>query len=88
MSNSVLDSNFKLPPFIQNIFKLNERVLGITLLCYLLGFIITNLYLGSLGVVSFDILRTRYVLVGFLFLIYFSIISVLEVISKTVYCLQ
>ena len=57
--------------------KLSNYLIGLALICYLSGFVITNLYLGSLGVVSLDLLRTRYVLVGFLFLLFVGAISYL-----------
>ncbi len=51
--------------------------LVLTLLCYLSGFVIANLYLGSLGVVNVDMLRTRYIQVGLLFLLFLGAISLL-----------
>lgn len=35
---------------------------------YVLGFLIVNLHLGSIGIVNFDLFRARYILVGALFL--------------------
>lgn len=50
--------------------KVGNYLIGGTLLCYMAGFAITNLYLGSMGVVNFDILRARYILAGLLFLFF------------------
>lgn len=41
---------------------------------YLSGFIVTNVYLGSLRIINVDILRSRYILTGVLFMIFASII--------------
>lgn len=54
--------------------KTSSFGVGITIICYLCGFIITNMYLGSLGVVNFELLRTRYVLTGALFLSFWGLI--------------
>jgi hypothetical protein len=50
--------------------KLSEFVLAGTVIFYVAGFAITNLYFGSLGIVSFDVLRARYLLTGFLFAVF------------------
>lgn len=57
-------------PFFELLPKLSNYLIGVTILCYGAGFAITNLYLGSMGIVSFDILRTRYILAGLMFLFY------------------
>ena len=57
--------------------NLSNYLLGATLLCYLSGFAITNLYLGSLGIVNLDILRSRYILAGLLFLLFLAAIAYL-----------
>lgn len=73
-SPSSSDLTSRLPPFVRTLLKLNEQVVGITLVAYLLGFVVTNLYLGSLGLVNFDVLRSKYILTGVLFLVFFSVI--------------
>ncbi len=52
--------------------KLSNYAIGIALLCYLTGFAITNMYLGSLGIVNLDLLKARYILAGFLFLLFLA----------------
>jgi hypothetical protein len=47
-----------------------ERILQTGLVLYICGFVITNLYLGSCGIVSVEILRSRYILTGLLFSIF------------------
>jgi hypothetical protein len=54
--------------------KLGNYLIGFTLLCYLSGFAIANLYLSSLGIVNLDILQIRYILVGLLFLLFLGAI--------------
>jgi hypothetical protein len=56
------------------LLKAGRYLVGATFLCYLSGFVITNLYLGSLGVVNLDILRARYILSGLLFLSFSGVI--------------
>jgi len=63
------------PSFYLDILqKVVNHLVGITVLCYLSGFVITNLYLGSLGIVNLDLLRARYVLSGLLFLLFIGTI--------------
>ena len=69
-------SNF-LTRYTETLAKFSQQLAGITLLCYLTGFVITNLYLGSLGIVNLDILRARYILSGLLFLLFLSAIGYL-----------
>ncbi len=57
--------------------KLGNYTIAIALLCYLTGFAITNMYLGSLGIVNLDILRARYILAGLLFLFFLGVIGYL-----------
>jgi hypothetical protein len=49
------------------------RVAIATGLAYLAGFLITSIYLASLGIVNMDLLRARYILTGVLFLIFVGI---------------
>jgi hypothetical protein len=46
-------------------------------LAYASGFLVTNVYLGSLGIVNVDILRSRYILTGILFMVFVSAIGAL-----------
>lgn len=57
--------------------KMSNYIVGITLLCYISGFVITNLFLGSLGVMNIDLLRARYIQAGLLFLFFFGAIAYL-----------
>jgi hypothetical protein len=57
----------KISKLLQN---LSNYLLSATIICYISGFAITNLYLGSLGVVNLDILRSRYILTGILFIVF------------------
>lgn len=61
-----------------NLKKLEFRdiVIGIPIICYIFGFLITNLYLGSIGVVNLDILRVRYIIAGLLFLAFLSFVFI------------
>ena len=63
-------------PQIYKILELNQHIISLAALCYVVGFAITNLYLGSFGVVNFDILRVRYILTGLLFAFFIAIIVV------------
>jgi len=55
--------------------NINGLVIGLTIVLYVVGFIIENMYLGSLRVISFEVLRIRYLVVGVLFLLFlFSVI--------------
>ena len=65
------------PWIIEYLPKLGNYLLGISIICYILGFVITNLYLGSLGIVNLEILRSRYILSGFLFLVFLAAIAYL-----------
>ena len=67
-------SENKITKFLAN---LSNYLLGLTILCYISGFAITNLYLGSLGIVNLDILRSRYLLTGMLFIIFIGTIGFL-----------
>lgn len=56
-----------LPSIINTPLKLREVVLAATVLFYVAGFAITNLHLGSLGIVAFDVVRAKYIVTGLLF---------------------
>lgn len=57
--------------------KTSGLFVSATVLCFVAGFAITNTYLGSLGVATFDILRVRYVLSGLLFSLFIGVIAFL-----------
>ncbi len=59
-------------PIFRALRSINEYAASVVLLIYVVGFIVTNLYLGSLGIVNIDVLRVRYVLSGVLFVIFFG----------------
>ncbi len=47
-----------------------EYLILSALLFYMIGFMITNLYLSAYGVINFDLIRARYVLSGLLFSVF------------------
>lgn len=49
---------------------LTQITLALAAICYASGFIITSVYLASYGVVQAELVRARYVLVGFVFLLF------------------
>ena len=53
-------------------FDSKDYLLGLTLLTYISGFLITNFFLGSLGVVHFDLLRVKYIISGILYLFFLA----------------
>lgn len=57
--------------------KSGGAVITGTVVCFAVGFAITNTFLGSLGIAVFDILRARYVLSGLLFLFFIGSIAYL-----------
>jgi hypothetical protein len=59
--------------------KLSNYLIGMTILCYGAGFAITNLYLGQMGIVTFDLLRARYILAGLIFIFFLGAIAYLVV---------
>jgi hypothetical protein len=59
------------------LLNISNYALGAALVCYLTGFAMTNLYLGSLGIMNLDILRSRYILTGLLFIIFLGAIAYL-----------
>jgi hypothetical protein len=59
--------------------KLGRYAVFLSLLCYGVGFVITNLYLASMGVTSVELLRARYILAGMLFLAFCLPIGLLVV---------
>jgi len=63
--------------------KISTYIFGITILCYLAGFAITNMYLGSWGIVNIDIIKTRYILAGGLFLLFLGAIYILIIDLRT-----
>jgi hypothetical protein len=57
--------------------KLTEKLLLLASLCYVSGYIITNLHWASHGILSFHLLRERYIASGGLFLGFVLLISFL-----------
>lgn len=74
MTNQPVNS---LTPYLEMLPKLANYVVGFTLLCYAAGFAISNMFLGSFGVVKLDILQARYVLAGLLFALFLGAIAYL-----------
>lgn len=84
--NDVKD-RLQLLRFIKELVDFKEHLLVFSLALYIIGFIINNLYLGSLGVSNFEVLRVRYIMVGLLFTIIsgFTIFSMHEVKQIIIY---
>ena len=68
MTDESKADNGELPSILKRAVEANKYIVGVTVLCYVTGFAISNIYLGSLGVLNLDVLRVRYILIGFLFL--------------------
>ena len=68
--NSTRNKNF--PKF--NVQNLSNYVLGLSVLLYLAGFLITNMFFSSFGIVNLEILKTRYITTGATFLIFVGIL--------------
>ena len=62
--------------FFQKLAKYSEYSIGIGVLLYVLGFVIENVFLGSFGISLFDILKARYILIGFLFAIFLATVGI------------
>ncbi len=62
--------------FFQKLAKYSEYSIGIGVLLYVLGFVIENVFLGSFGISLFDILKARYILIGFLFAIFLLAVGI------------
>ena len=72
MSNSPSSISQRLSAFLP---KISHLLIGFSALCYVTsGFAITNLYLSSLGIVSFDLLKPRYIIAGLLFIFFITAI--------------
>jgi hypothetical protein len=54
--------------------EITKYIASFALIAYVAGFIITNLYLGSLGIVNLNLLRARYIVSGTLFVGFFGTI--------------
>lgn len=71
----LVSSNLQMPvpkrSILQRILRISEVIIGCGILLYIIGFIVENVYLGSLGVSIFDILKARYILIGGLFVFFF-----------------
>ncbi len=52
--------------------QVRDYVIGFTVFVYIIGFLITNTYLGGLGVFSFDLVRAKYISAGIVFIILFA----------------
>ncbi len=58
--------------------SLAEGFAGLAVILYAGGFLITNVYLSSIGFLTFDVLRPRYILNGFLFMFFIVAVSSLQ----------
>lgn len=76
MQNLNQNSEFSFSNFVRQL-KPSELIVLVPLLLYLIGFVITNLYLGTLGIVNLDLFRVKYVLVGTLFIVYYGVLIVM-----------
>lgn len=61
-------------PITEKLLDVSRLSVVITVLFYVVGFLISNLYLGSFGVISFTILRARYISTGILYGVFVAII--------------
>ncbi len=61
-------------PVITILSKAYKYLIIVGAICYLLGFVIENIYLGSLHAANFDVLRVRYILIGFMFCFFLTVI--------------
>jgi hypothetical protein len=75
MSESRISTSSPIP--LDLLSRASNYLVAGTLLCYVAGFAITNLHLGSMGIVTFDILRARYILSGLPFLLFLGAIGYL-----------
>jgi len=66
-TDGMCDLEERLPAVVRLLPKVHQYGLGIALCLYIVGFVITNMFLASFGAVSFDIVSTRYVLAGLMF---------------------
>lgn len=55
--------------------KIVEQLVAVSALAYVAGFLISDLYLGSIGVTAHDLLRARYIFTGLLFLFYALLVA-------------
>jgi hypothetical protein len=60
----------------QGHIDVKDKIFIATLLTYVVGFLITNIYLGSLGIARLEILRVKYVTTAFLFAAYYMSIII------------
>lgn len=68
MTTSSATEASSLSTFFRSILTWSEKIVGVTLIIYVAGFIVQNLHLGFLGVVNLDGIRVRYLLSGTLFI--------------------
>ena len=61
---------------VKKLLEFSQLSVVITILFYVVGFMISNLFLGSFGVISFTILRARYISTGILYGIFIAIIII------------
>lgn len=61
--------------WIARITSLKELPLLLGVLCYVTGFAITTVYLGTLGITNFEVLRVKYVVTGAMFLFFLSLLT-------------
>lgn len=78
-------------PFYKRVIKFDklefkDYLLILTFLTYVSGFLITNFFLGSFGVVHFDLLRVKYIISGILYLSF--ILAILLPVYGFVYTLR
>ncbi len=82
-----LDSIFRDSiPQVKKLMEYKDAIIALPFVLYVLGFLITNLHLGSIGVVTFDLFRVRYIVVGALFAVFMAtlIIALRGLLPKVV----
>jgi len=68
-----------LNPLLDFLSKIGNYLIGVAIVCYGVGFAITNLYLGSMGIITFDLLKARYIIAGLLFTFFLGVIIYLVI---------
>lgn len=66
----MFDKEKKFTDIVKMLPKLAKYMLGISILTYVSGFIIVNLYLGSFGINNLYLFKARYIIVGTMFILF------------------
>lgn len=66
--------------------EIKDLLLSFSVITYISGFLITNFFLGYLGIVHFDLLRVKYIISGFMYLLF--LLSILFPIYGLIHTLK